>query len=178
MVYKNSEYRQASVAHHISNATKIDYKAMGGKGYRLDKSKSLYDYYRNLNTLNIGRWNGKWRDEEFEREIDNLARYDAIAQQAGLNPRQIARGKGMLRGLDLRRYSNIGGIDTVAFCVSTLGSSLNGREYYPTRKDENNDMEFVKLAESLNLKTRWIEIALPKIQYELSQSGNYDWLSQ
>lgn len=168
MVYKNDEYRQASVAHHIPNATTFDPCDVRGEGLRLDGYETFRFFYDRLKKHNTRRWNGKWRDESFQRKIENVAIYDAIAQQAELTRHQKKRGEWMFESLDLRRYSKFGGVYTAAFCVSVLVSSLDGREYHPTRKDENNDTTFVELANSLGLKTRWLEKALPKVRYELS----------
>jgi hypothetical protein len=134
---------------------------------RKDNSIPLRKHYKRLKKLNTGRWNGKWRNESHQRVIENLAMYDAIASQLGLTERQKGIGRSRFLIPDFRRYSQMGGVRVVAFCICKLVCGEDGRDYYPTRKRENNDPLFVNIADDIGLTQRNIEKVIPKLQSEL-----------
>lgn len=149
-----------------NNATKLNKHDSSDKK-RKDNTISFQEHYKKLNMYNTGRWNGKWRDESHQRVIENLATYDAIASQLGLTDRQKGIGRSRFLIPDFRRYSQMGGVRIVAFCTCKLVCGEDGRDYYPTRKRENNDALFMNIADDLGLTQRNIEKVIPKLQNEL-----------
>lgn len=150
-----------------NNATKF-HQDEAPDGYRLDGSKSYEQHYKHMKMNNTGLWNGKWGNKKIIRTIDNLAMYDAIASQLGLTDRQKRIGRSRLLTVDNTRYGQMGGVRAVAFCLCKLVCGEDGRDYYPTRKGENNDSLFVEIADKLGLSQREIEKVIPKVRSELS----------
>mgnify|MGYP007026969358 FL=1 len=149
------------------NATTIRYRDMLNEGKRMDNSRSFYRFYEVLSLTNTGRWNGKWHNENHERLIENLAMYDSIASQLYLTDRQKGIGRSRFPIPDFRKYSQLGGVRMAAFCMCALVCAEDGRKYYPTMKPEDNDPEFVRMAEELGLKQDYIAKAIEKLRSEL-----------
>lgn len=149
------------------NATTFHYQEMAGEGKRKDGSRSYWSFYKRLFLYNTGRWNGKWRNENYERLIENLAMYDSVASQLGLTDRQKGIGRNLFKMPDFRRYSKVGGVRMVAFCTCALVCAEDERNYYPTRKPEANDPEFMRIAGELELEENHIQKAIERLRSEL-----------
>lgn len=150
------------------NATTFWYQDMDDTGKRMDDSRFFWEFYRSLSKYNSGRWNLNWRDENHERLIENLAMYDSIASQLYLTSRQKGIGRSRFTIPDFRKYSQLGGVRMAAFCMCALVCAEDGRKYYPTMKPENNDPEFVRMAEELGLKLDYIAKAIERLRKELN----------
>lgn len=154
------------------NATKFHYFEVKEK-MRLDSRETNQSLYKRLNLLNTGRWNGKWRDESHELIIENFAIYDAIASQLELTDRQKSIGRSKFLIADNGRYSQMGGVRAVAFCVCKLVCGKDGREYYPTRNAANNDSLFMKVADDFGLSQWELEKVIPKLRTELNNKSSH-----
>lgn len=154
------------------NATKIHYQEMAGKGKRTDGIRSYWKFYNALALYNTGRFNLLWRDENHERLIENLEMYDSIASQLDLTDRQRGIGRSRFTIPDFRRYSQLGGVRMAAFCMCALVCAEDNRDYYPTRKPETNDPEFIRMAEELDLNKRYIQRGIERLRSELEAHEN------
>jgi len=151
-------------ASHIPYRTIIDYQNTCGNGYRYDNTDSFYEYYERLHLLNMGRWNGKWRNEEQERLIDRLNVFDSITSQLELNDHQKAWVKPRFKRISLRPYTKIGGIHIVCFCLCALACRHDGRYYHPSRSCDNNDPEFVRFANNVDFSNRHLHKSYGKVK--------------
>lgn len=154
------------------NATTLHHQEMAGKGTRMDGSRSYWKFYKALAMYNTGRFNFYWRDEKVERPIENLAMFDSIASQLDLTDRQRGIGQSRFTIPDFRRYSKLGGVRMAAFCMCALVCAEDNRDYYPTRKPETNDPEFVRMAEELDLNKRYIQKGIERLRGELKAHDN------
>lgn len=154
---------------HTEYSTAIDYYTMAGEGYRLDMSDTYYEFYKRLNLLNMGRWNGKWRYEPHERMIDRLNIFDAVASQLELTQTQKNWAEYRFKYIDLRPYTRIGGISIVAFCICAFACELDGRQYHPSRSSENNDPEFVQFAENVGFLNKHLHKAYGKVRAAIAE---------
>jgi hypothetical protein len=157
--------------HDTENATKF-HDQDAPAGYRKDGSRLYQEWYWCLDLYNTGRFNYNWRDESHERLIENLAMFDSIASQLDLTDRQRGIGRSRFTIPDFRRYSQLGGVRMAAFCMCALVCAEDQRDYYPTRKPETNDPEFVRMAEELDLNKRYIQKGIERLRSELNTHEN------
>ncbi|GAA0449303.1 hypothetical protein GCM10008985_00850 [Halococcus dombrowskii] len=134
-------------------------------GYRKNGFESFWSFYDRLRLYNTGRFNGIWRDESHELEIDNRNLIKSLSSQLPMIDRERLRAERWFMSLDKRRYTSIGGIETVAFSVCAIVCNEDDTRYYPTAK--NNNQRFEKVADSLDFDKYDLQRVIERVRAEL-----------
>ncbi len=121
--------------------------------------------YSRFHGYNTGLYNGEWANKAELRRVDNLGLYDAISSQLEMTNYQKQVGRGLFDSLNLKLLGYRASL--VAFCVCAYVCRQDGRIYHPKRSDRNNDTEFLRLAEQLDVKETKIEACLNRVSKEL-----------
>lgn len=79
--------------------------------------------------------------------------------------RERLRAERWFMSLDKRRYTSIGGIETVAFSVCAIVCNEDDTRYYPTAK--NNNQRFEKVADSLDFDKYDLQRVIERVRAEL-----------
>lgn len=149
--------------------------------FKKNSSKQKQDYYHHLKLVNMGRWNGFWRDETHERYIFKKNLAEILTGHLDLKQRQRSRVAKLFTSLDLRSYRKydkyvprtVGGKrdkwPLVIFCISILTCWEQGRVYYPdpNTSDRKKDRVFARIADELELPNKAIISCVNKLRSEL-----------
>lgn len=125
------------------NATKIQPK---------EAPQSKRAKFRRFRAYNTGTWNGPKREnKDVIYHQDNLHRYDSISSSVNLSDYQRKRGRSMMDEIDFRELGCAVDGFIFAICVLVANDDVpDGSRYYP-HPEANDDEEFRKLADSLDL---------------------------
>jgi hypothetical protein len=124
------------------------------------------EYWKRLAGYNSGVYNGFWEDATEIRRLDNLGVFDSISSQLELTTHQKRMGRMHFDELNIREigYS----VELISFAVCAVVAAEDGRRYSPRANPENTDSEFVRIADSLDLRPRLIERAIRVIKEEVN----------
>jgi len=150
--------------HDTPNETSLNYYD-APSGDRLDGSESLRDYYKRLMMCNSGICTGEFVDRELQRDQDNSRLFSTVSCQLELTEYQKDVGSAQFASLDVREIGYPA--ELIAFSVAVLVASEDGREYYPTRADRNNDELFKEFIDGLGYETREIRGAIERVRCHL-----------
>lgn len=135
------------------------------KFHASEASPDQYAHYNELARYNTGLHQRNWSDQTELRRIDNLALYDAIVGQLELSPYQKSEGRAAFDRLSLRDFGF--SAELIIFAVAAVVSRRDGRQYHPRRNPENNDTEFLRIANDFGWSTTHIERALLRVADEI-----------
>jgi hypothetical protein len=180
----DDRYPEPLVSPDTNNATDFHYQEIEEEyPYHDIAYQNKREKFRLLRNYNTGISQREWSDQEKLRHIDNLASFDAVSSQLGLEKSQKRLGRRLYSRLDFRTLGRR--VELVAFCVCAHVCNndkrvfrdafrrhrSNWKRYHPQRNPENNDETYEKVAESINLERGRLQSCMAKLRQELP-----DWL--
>lgn len=120
------------------------------------------EYWKLMAGYNSGVYTRNWANQKKLRRMDKLAVFDALSGQLELTPYQKTVGRDRLDRLNVGRLGV--SLELASFCICVLVAAADGRTYHPNRSEENNDLLFSQIADSLNETNNKITRCLNRIR--------------